>query len=780
MIRAVLLLVTLFACGQAVTIQKKAQTLTAENPMRKIITMLQDMAKELEREGEVEKEIFEKAICTCENGEAELNKVIDDSSAAIEELTAKVSGAKAESTQLTQDVAGHKASAEQAGADLSEATMIRDKEHKKFVAEEADTKSNIAAMAKAIPAIETGMGGAALMQMPGQTQKMERFRRFVEVTKLLGNDERSNVLAFLEQGSDEESGDKSQSQGAGEILGILKNMKDEMEKDLGDMQEQETKDHEGFNELKAAKTEEISLNEKAVIEKEKRIGGLALEISESTHALEDAEEEKANAEKFKANMKEQCATVEKDRDMRAKMRAEEIAAVSEAVKILNDDDALEVFAKTKSAAFVQKPKKTYDALIQLISRPGLHIKASKRHHHHLALLGLQAKTKEEPAAEPEAADTGASAEKLVGHMIDGMVGVLHDEDVGDEHKKAWCVNETHVAHSIEAEKEDKIEKTTTEISEQEDQLATLIAEIKALTANIAMTDKMVHEATEQRKEEHQDFVDSFATSATALRLIDKAIKRLEKFYSPEKFAKEKKAATDAALAKAGLSLLHKTNRPDAALVQKLANKMLPGGFDALIQTQATTESQKRFSMAVRNGVDPIVLPDTPKTYEKKESGGVMALMNEFKTDLKTDMTESETSEKFMAKDYVRVMSDAQASRAQDVKSMNEKKAAKATLDQKLVDNKALLALTEEELHNLKLYLVQLHTECDFLVRNFEVRHEGRVDEETGLETAETIVTDEEPPSHKEIEKRFAEEHTDDDVDEHFPGTPIDDGPDKPH
>merc|ERR1719235_3109677 len=158
----------------------------------------------------------------------------------------------------------------------------------------------------------------------------------------------------------------------------------------------------------------------------------------------------------------------------------------------------------------------------------------------------------------------------------------------------------------------------------------------------------------------------------------------------------------------------------------------------------------------------------------------MALMNEFKTDSKTDMTESETSEKFMAKDYVRVMSDAQASRAQDVKSMNEKKAAKATLDQKLVDNKALLALTEEELHNLKLYLVQLHTECDFLVRNFEVRHEGRVDEETGLETAETIVTDEEPPSHKEIEKRFAEEHTDDDVDEHFPGTPIDDGPDKPH
>merc|ERR1719335_271553 len=158
----------------------------------------------------------------------------------------------------------------------------------------------------------------------------------------------------------------------------------------------------------------------------------------------------------------------------------------------------------------------------------------------------------------------------------------------------------------------------------------------------------------------------------------------------------------------------------------------------------------------------------------------MGLMNDFKTDLKTDMTESETEEKFMAKEYVRVMSDAKATRDQDTKSKSAKEAAKADLDQKLVDNKAKLALTEEELHNLQLYLVQLHTECDFLMRNFEVRHEGRVDEETGLEEAETIVTEQEPPTHKDIEKRYKEEHTDDDVDEHFPGTPIDDGPDNAH
>merc|ERR1719359_45788 len=91
------------------------------------------------------------------------------------------------------------------------------------------------------------------------------------------------------------------------------------------------------------------------------------------------------------------------------------------------------------------------------------------------------------------------------------------------------------------------------------------------------------------------------------------------------------------------------------------------------------------------------------------------------------------------------MSDAQATRASDVKSLSGRKEAKATLDTKIVANKELLALAEEELQNLKLYLVQLHTECDFLVRNFDVRHEDRVDGESGLEAAETIVTDGIPP-----------------------------------
>jgi len=53
------------------------------NPIRKVVGMLTDMQKELEREGAGEAALFEKTMCACEGGEKDLNKVIDDSTAAI-------------------------------------------------------------------------------------------------------------------------------------------------------------------------------------------------------------------------------------------------------------------------------------------------------------------------------------------------------------------------------------------------------------------------------------------------------------------------------------------------------------------------------------------------------------------------------------------------------------------------------------------------------------------------------------------------------------------------
>jgi len=389
-------------------------------------------------------------------------------------------------------------------------------------------------------------------------------------------EEQKSAMRFASNPTDFLQEDAPQS---GAIMGILKQMKESFETNLAQSQKDEETAKQEYAEMKSAKEEEIDAGKELIDSKKVELGDTDKKNAMAKEDLHDTDATLAADTEFLANLKTKCDKAAAEYAERSGIRNQEIKAVSEAVNILNDDDALETFSKAKSAALVQQPKPSYDALIQLISQPGLHIKAS--HHHHkvrLALVGLQQKTrKEEPMS---AADAAGSAEKLVVGMVNGMVGVLHDEDVGDEHKKAWCTNETTVGHAEEDAKKSLIQKTETEISEQEDQVAALISEIKALTESIQMTDKLVHEATEQRKAEHQDFVDSFATSATAMRLVDKAIKRLEKFYSPEKYQKEKKAAVDAALAKSGLSLLHKSNRPDTAMVQKLAKKYPQLGEDA--------------------------------------------------------------------------------------------------------------------------------------------------------------------------------------------------------
>merc|ERR1719388_21984 len=286
---------------------------------------------------------------------------------------------------------------------------------------------------------------------------------------------------------------------------------------------------------------------------------------------------------------------------------------------------------------------------------------------------------------------------MVTGMISGLVKTLHEEDVNDEIKKTWCANETEVNEALKASKTTETEQLTASMAEMEDSITTLAEEIKVLVASIASTDKEVSELTIQRKAEHQDFVDSLSTLSTAQRLIDKAISRLEKFYSPEAHAKKAAAAKEAALKKAGLALLSKSStNPNTLAIRREEERLGGSDFDSFVQTGSKVTLRIRESDAVAQTVSPVNLPEVPGAYVKKESGGVIGLMTEFKTEMKTEMTEAEGEEKHAAEDYTRIMTDAKMSRSQDIKSLNDKKRAKSELDETFVEAKGRKAMLEAE------------------------------------------------------------------------------------
>merc|ERR1719420_2148760 len=136
---------------------------------------------------------------------------------------------------------------------------------------------------------------------------------------------------------------------------MKEDLDDTMLRDLADLIAAEEEAKKIYEELMAAKTKLVEELTKMIEDKLTRIGELGVEIVNMKEDLEDTREALEEDKKFLADLKKNCATKEEDWDLRCKMRSEEILAIAETIKILNDDDALELFKKTLpgSASFLQ-------------------------------------------------------------------------------------------------------------------------------------------------------------------------------------------------------------------------------------------------------------------------------------------------------------------------------------------------------------------------------------------------------------------------------------------
>merc|ERR1719316_1039818 len=101
---------------------------TEMNPIRKIVTLMQDMQKEIEAEGEKEKELYDKFMCFCETAETDLANAAEAAKGKIAELSSKLEAETAEKSQTDQELTEHKSDREGAKKDVEEATAIRSKE----------------------------------------------------------------------------------------------------------------------------------------------------------------------------------------------------------------------------------------------------------------------------------------------------------------------------------------------------------------------------------------------------------------------------------------------------------------------------------------------------------------------------------------------------------------------------------------------------------------------------------------------------------------------------
>merc|ERR1719379_115565 len=286
---------------------------------------------------ETEQKMFDKFMCYCDGNTDGMGKSVEEAAQKITELQSKLAAEKAEKSQLDQELIQHKKDREAAKGDLSTATAIREKEHAEFVENTGDAKANVDALTGAIAALEKGMGKSFIQQ---NRDSVARVTKAVSSAVSVDEYEKAEVMDLL-QGKQGEF-----AAGSGEIVGVLKALKDEMDKDLNGAVGDEETAAKAFEELAAAKKDEIAAASEAIESKTVRSGDLAVSVTTTADDIEDTTAEMKETEAFVANLASQCALKKKEWAERQAMRAEEISAISEAIKVLNDDDALDLFKKT--------------------------------------------------------------------------------------------------------------------------------------------------------------------------------------------------------------------------------------------------------------------------------------------------------------------------------------------------------------------------------------------------------------------------------------------------
>merc|ERR1719203_1488284 len=336
--------------------------------------------------------------------------------------------------------------------------------------------------------------------------------------------------------------------------------------------------------------------------------------------LEDTEESLAEDKKFLAELEKGCETKSAEWDERCKVRGQELLALAETIKLLNDDDALELFKKTlpgASASFVEIRMSTATvrsrarAILQQASRAagGSSMMAFIEY----ALSGKK-----------------IGFEKVIA-MIDEMVATLKKEQEDDDSKKEYCSTELDTADDKKKSLEKHIADTEASIATTEEGIATTTEEIAELTATIKALDEQVAAATVQRKEENADYKQLMTDDTAAKELLKMALNRLNKFYNPKMYV---------APAKAELSKMGAISE-DMAFVQ-------------------IAEHDQKVA-------PPPPPPETFGAYSKKseEHGGVVQMIGLLIADLDKEKTEAETTEKDSQADYEALMKDSAEKRAQD-------------------------------------------------------------------------------------------------------------------
>jgi len=646
-------------------------------PVSKVITLLKDMLKQLEKEAAEDEEIYDKMACWCETNDKEKTKSIADAEARIEQLTTKIEELTAVSARLNTEIKNLEKEVAKNQEALDQATAIRQKQLAEFNAEEKDLLESISALKAAITVLSKHHGGS-LLQMPrshmlgvATTLQHEMQKHDSLLKGVLTKSERRAAAAFIQAPDYFDATPtfkQSYAPQSGEIFGILKQMKETFESNLSASQKEEMANQKAYEDLKAAKEAEIAAGQAQIDSKTQELADTDEKLA---HAKEDIEDTKASLsadEQFLMMLKEKCQMTDKEWEERQKTRQLEMEAVSKALAVLSSDDAHDLFTRTFNPSFVQRSGLTQSSRRTQASKL-LSAVAHKLNSPRLATLAVQVRL---------------DAFTRVKKAIDDMIAQLLKEKADEIKHKDFCVDEFNTNQLQTEKKEREKQDLIAKIEDLELTIKELTEAIATLKAEIAEMQVQLKRAGEDREKENKEFQMTVADQRETQKLLKAALSILQDFYG-------KKKAPAAFLQK-----------------QEPVGPPPPPGFE---------------------------------TYKKSAaSGGVVDMIQQIINDAKAMEAEAIRSEEDAQKAYEDFVKETNSSIEAKSKDIVDKSEQKATAEADLVETKESKESVMIELEQLSNYNAELHQSCDFVLKNFELRQTARDEEVEALKQAKAILS----------------------------------------
>jgi len=261
--------------------------------------------------------------------------------------------------------------------------------------------------------------------------------------------------------------------------------------------------------------------------------------------------------------------------------------------------------------------------------------------------------------------------------IDKMIATLKAQSADEVKKNDWCKDELQQNEMQTMKTKDLQADLEAKAASLESTIKTLVEEIEKANLAISQNKVDLQRASANRKQENMDFQKTVADQTATAEVLNKALDKLATFY-------------------------------DEA---------------ALVQTKKQT-------------------PPMPQAeYSKsKGAGGVMSMIEKLIYDTKDITAKSKKSENEAQAAYETLIADTNDAVAGLTKEVVSKTKAKGQAKKDLSLTNSDLADAVREIEDLGKTNVDLHADCDYVMKNFMIRQKARGDEVEALQQAKQILS----------------------------------------